>query len=40
MDNAADLSELLACKVHVYDQRHNQNLPEELVKTVIGQPAG
>jgi dethiobiotin synthetase len=40
MDNAADLKELLACKVHVYDQRHNQKLPEELIRTLINQPAG
>ncbi len=40
MDNATDLRELLTCKVHVYDQRHNQKLPEELIRTVINQSAG
>jgi dethiobiotin synthetase len=39
MDNAADLRELLTCKVLVYDQRQDKNLPEELIRTVIGQPA-
>ena len=39
MDNAADLRELLSCKVYVYDQHQDKNLPAGLINTVLGPPA-